>query len=125
APEHFPGGDLFLLLLEDLAQDARAGGRHLHGHLVGFDLDQRLIERYRLADLLEPAQHLAARALGLLLGRAPAEESGRHGRAHRLARCRSACTMRALVGTAASSSTGLCGLGTSGIASRSTGASSS
>src|SRR5262249_40159087 len=118
AAQELSRSNFLLLVLHDLAQHPGAWGCDLDGDLVGLDLDQRLGLRDRLAALLQPGQHLRARALGLL-GRGP----HLHGGAHRLARRWIAWVMRWTSGTAASSSSGLWGLGMSGIASRSTGAS--
>src|SRR5439155_803587 len=68
AAEQLPGGDLLLLVFDDLAQHARAGGGDFDRDLVGLDLDERLVLGDPLADLLEPAQDLRARAFGLLRG---------------------------------------------------------
>jgi hypothetical protein len=37
------------------AEHTGGGCRHVDGHLVGLDLDQRFIDRDRLARLLEPS----------------------------------------------------------------------
>jgi hypothetical protein len=64
-PQHFPGRNLLLLPLEDLAQDACARGRHLNGNLIRLDLDQGLVLGDCLPDILQPAQHLRSGAFGL------------------------------------------------------------
>src|SRR6266513_1680985 len=122
AAEQLTGGDLLLLVLDDLAQHARAGRGDFDGDLVGLDLDERLVLGDALADLLEPAQDLRARAFGLLRG-SPDFDAAAHRKAHRLASHCMDWVMRPTSGSAASSSTGLWGLGMSGMASRSIGAS--
>ena len=53
--------DGFAVLGRDLAQHAGRRRRHLEGDFVGFEFDQRLVDRDGLAGLLEP---LADRRLG-------------------------------------------------------------
>jgi len=40
----------------DFSEHAGRGRRHFHRNLVGFDLDQDLVERHRLAGLFLPLQ---------------------------------------------------------------------
>ncbi len=42
-PQHIPRRDLFLFRLHDLAKHAGRGRGDFHRHLVGLDLDQRLV----------------------------------------------------------------------------------
>ena len=76
-PQHLPRLDLLLLPLDDLTQNPCAGRGDLHGNLIRLDLDERLVLGDRLADILEPTQHLRARALGLL-GRSSDFHRGSH-----------------------------------------------
>ena len=84
AAEQLTGGDLLLLVFDDLAQHARAGRGDFDRDFVGLDLDERLVLGDALADLLEPAQDLRARAFGLLRG-SPDLDAAAHRKAHRLA----------------------------------------
>ena len=73
-----PDVDRLALLDEDLADDAGAGARHLRVHLVGRDLEQRLVGGDRLTDLLQP---LEDRALGhgdAHLGHDDVDDGGGH-----------------------------------------------
>ena len=47
-------GDRLAVLGRDVAEHAGGGRRHLDRHLVGLELDQRLVDRDRIARLLEP-----------------------------------------------------------------------
>src|SRR5208283_3662481 len=112
---------LFIGLFEDLTE--LAGGRRgdLDGDLVGLELEQRLVLADRISGSFAPTQN---RGLGPLL-----VHGGNHiGNAARIHTALSALMPAAILstlGSTASSSTGLCGLGMSGMARRSTGASRS
>jgi hypothetical protein len=54
-PEQCTDRDRFAILGNDLAQRAGRRRRNFDGDLVGFKLDQRLVDRNRIAGLLEPA----------------------------------------------------------------------
>ena len=58
APEKLPGGDLVLLVFENLTQDPCCGCRNFDRYLVGLNLDQWFILDDRIARLLQPAQEL-------------------------------------------------------------------
>ena len=107
APEQLPRRHFLLLALQDLGEDPRGRRRDLDRHFVGLELDQRLVLADALAHRLQPAQHLRARAFGLL---------GRDPDFHPLLRCAHGQTLAirwmqlvidSTPGTAASSSTGL------------------
>ena len=124
AAEQLARRNLVLLLLAGSPQHAAGRRRDLDRDLVGLELDQRLVLDDDVADGLQPALDLRARAFGLLARRADFDGGSCHA-VQTLAMVRIACTMRATLGTTASSSSGLCGLGTSGIVTRSIGASRS
>ncbi|MGY4304685.1 hypothetical protein ACVIJ6_001928 [Bradyrhizobium sp. USDA 4369] len=48
-------GNRLAVLGDDLAERAGRRSRHLDRHLVGFELDERLVDRHGVAGLLEPA----------------------------------------------------------------------
>ena len=54
--QHRADRDLRAGFGRDLGEHARGRRLHLHRHLVGFQLDQRLIHRHRLAGLLQPSR---------------------------------------------------------------------
>ena len=54
AAEQRADRDRLAVLRRDIAERARSGRRHLDRHLVGFELDQRLVDRDRVTRLLEP-----------------------------------------------------------------------
>src|SRR5436305_113145 len=54
-PEQCADGDRLAVLGDDLAQRAGRGRGDFDGDLVGLKLDQRLVDRNRIAGLLEPA----------------------------------------------------------------------
>src|SRR5581483_1918339 len=121
APQHVPRSNLLLLPLHNLPQDSRAGGGNLHRHLVRLDLNQRLVLSNRFANLFQPPQDLRTSAFGLFFR---STDFQRHGHeTQTLANCRMVRMMRSGLGTAASSNTGLWGLGMSGMVRRSMGAS--
>jgi len=64
--QKIPGRDLCALALENLPQHTARRRRNLHGDLVGLELDQGFVGRDVLAERLQPAQHLRARAFALL-----------------------------------------------------------
>ena len=53
-PQQRPRHRLGIRIQHDLAQHPRRRRRHFLRHLVGLQLDQRIVDRDRLADLLEP-----------------------------------------------------------------------
>ena len=53
-PSSAPTRDGLAVLGRDLGEHAGGGRRHLDRHLVGFELDQRLVDRDGVAGLLEP-----------------------------------------------------------------------
>ena len=57
AGDHLPDGDGLAGLGQDLRDRPGGGRRHLRVHLVGGDLDERLVGRDRVADLLRPLEH--------------------------------------------------------------------
>ena len=73
APQQLTRIDIVLFALEDLVENAGAGSGDLNGDFVGLQLDQRLVQHHALADRLQPAQQLGARAFGLLGGGADFE----------------------------------------------------
>src|SRR6266404_1922344 len=68
--QHLTGPDRLVRRLEDLTEDAGGGCGDLHRHLVGRDLEHRLVPGDGLAHVLEPRPH---DHLGLLyrFGRRP------------------------------------------------------
>ena len=53
-PQQRPRHRLGIGIEHDLRQHPRGRRRHFLGHLVGLELDQRIVDRDRVADLLEP-----------------------------------------------------------------------
>src|SRR4051794_32354248 len=117
-PEHRAGHGVGAAFEQDLAQHARRRSGDLHRHLVGFELDQGVVLLDPIADLPQPgADH---RLGSFLLG-------GDEDFDHRQNPTSSSIFARifSTLGTAQLSSTGLGGLGMSGIAPRAPGASRS
>ena len=53
-PQDRTGNRLGVGVEQDLGEHARDRRRHLLGHLVGLELDQRIVLGHRIADLLDP-----------------------------------------------------------------------
>src|SRR6185295_13612755 len=53
-PEQRADGDRLAVLSRDVAEHARGRRRHLDGHLIGLELDERLVDRNRITRFLEP-----------------------------------------------------------------------
>ena len=120
AREDLPRHDFLGRLLQDLGELAGGRRRNLHGDLVGLELEQGLVLAHGITGGLAPAQYRGLRAL-LVRGGDDVDLT----RAQRPTKPLMVAAMPATLGSTASSSTGLCGLGTSGMARRSMGASRS
>ena len=79
APSSGADGDRLPLHELDLAQHARCRGRDLDRHLVGLELDQRLVGLDGITGILEP---LADDRLGNALAQGRHANFGRHLRSH-------------------------------------------
>jgi hypothetical protein len=64
------------LLPEDLRQHAIRGRGDFHRHLIGDDLEQRLVFLHRVAHLLEPLPDLMGVAFGLVWGEHDLDRGG-------------------------------------------------
>ena len=116
-PQHRPRHRLGVSIEHNLRQHSRDRRRHFLRHLVGFELDQRIVDRDRVADLFQPRADDRLGAF-LLVGTRTSIISESHQPLDLGADA-------AADGSAHSISLGWCGLGMSGIVTRATGASRS
>src|SRR5262249_43334959 len=122
APEHIAGLDRLVFAFEDLVQHAAGRCRDLDHRLVGVDFQERLVGPDAVAGLAEPALDDPLPARRVVRGQDDVNE-GHDGPAQKVTSSRIFSAICATLGRTAFISPTLYGIGTSGMVSRSTGAS--